>query len=167
MTGPASSPAATASEEPASPARGPVVPTASAAVAHRPLGVARAHGSAGVELTGGLLRDWRCRNREASLPLALKQLESAGNLGNLRLATGAVRAGSARPVTADGRPGRAADARGYRGPVFMDSDVYKTLEAVGWQQTTDASSELSAFADDAIALLEQAQEPDGYLNSYV
>jgi DUF1680 family protein len=49
----------------------------------------------------------------------------------------------------------------------MDSDVYKTLEAVGWQQTTDASSELSAFADDAIALLEQAQEPDGYLNSYV
>jgi Uncharacterized protein conserved in bacteria len=22
---------------------------------------------------------------------------------------------------------------GYRGPVFMDSDIYKTLEAVGWE----------------------------------
>ncbi|HYY17953.1 MAG TPA: hypothetical protein VE864_03870, partial [Streptosporangiaceae bacterium] len=26
-----------------------------------------------------------------------------------------------------------AASRGYRGPVFMDSDIYKTLEAVGWE----------------------------------
>lgn len=148
------------------PSAGPVVPTVSAAVAHRPLGVARTPGAAGAELTGGLLHDWRRRNRDASLPLALGQLEAAGNLGNLRLAAGASRAGSRPPTAGDGSRGRDG-RRGYRGPVFMDSDVYKVLEAVGWQRARDVSAELAAFAGDTIALLERAQEPDGYLNSFV
>ncbi len=146
----------------------PAEPTGSAAVAHRPLGAARAAGAAGAELAAGLLHGWRCRNRAASLPLAFRQLEAAGNLANLRLAA----AGAGALPGPDGSPAGAPHARpggdhGYRGPVFMDSDVYKTLEAIGWQRARDTSPELAAFADDAIALVERAQRPDGYLNSFV
>ena len=102
----------------------------------------------GVRLTGALLRDWQRRSHEASLPLALRQMEAAGNLGNLRLAV-------------------AGASEGYRGPVFMDSDLYKTLEAIGWELAHDPSPELAEFAADAVALLEKAQQPDGYLNSYI
>jgi DUF1680 family protein len=102
----------------------------------------------GARLTGGLLRDWQRRSHNASLPLALRQMEAAGNLGNLRLAV-------------------AGESEGYRGPVFMDSDLYKTLEAIGWELGHDPSPALAEFAADAVALLEKAQQPDGYLNSYV
>jgi uncharacterized protein len=121
---------------------GPVRPTASAAVTHRPLD------GPGARLTGGLLHDWQRRSREASLPLALRQMEAAGNLDNLRLAI-------------------AGASEGYRGPVFMDSDLYKTLEAIGWDLANEPSQVLAGFAADATTLLEKAQQPDGYLNSYI
>jgi hypothetical protein len=123
-------------------AGGPVRPSASAAVAQRPLG------AGGVRLSGGLLGEWQRRNRAVSLPLALRQMETAGNLGNLRLA--------------------AAGAGGdYRGPVFMDSDLYKSLEAVSWEMGNEPSPGLADFAAESTALLAEAQLPDGYLNSYV
>ena len=75
----------------------------------------------------GLLHDWQQRNRASSLPLALRQLEAAGNLGNLRLAI-------------------AGAHEGYRGPVFMDSDLYKTLEAIGWELARAATRTLAGFA---------------------
>ena len=74
---------------------------------------------------------------------------------------------------------------GYHGPVFMDSDIYKTLEAIGWElqsvgdkeppgaqqppgaQETARGGAFSAFAATAVALLARVQRPDGYLNSYV
>ena len=130
---------------------GPATPTATAQTAHRPLT------GPGAALTEGLLHDWQSRNREASLPLALRQLEVAGNLDNLRAAA----AGDSA------EPGAAS----YHGPVFMDSDVYKTLEAIGWELARDPDSgtgqTLAGFADAAITLLEQAQRPDGYLDSYI
>jgi DUF1680 family protein len=122
--------------------RGPASPTPSAAVAHRPLD------GPGARLTGGLLHDWQRRNRRESLPLAMRRMDTAGNLGNVRLAI-------------------AGATEGYRGPVFMDSDLYKTLEAIGWELGRTASQTLAAFAADATALLEKAQEVDGYLNSYI
>jgi DUF1680 family protein len=118
------------------------VPSSGAAVAHRPLG------GQDVRLDRGLLNDWQQRNAAASLPLALRQLESAGNLANLRLAI-------------------AGGTEGYRGPVFMDSDLYKVLEAVGWELGRTADQELASFLTEATALLEKAQQPDGYLNSYM
>jgi uncharacterized protein len=131
---------------------GPATPTAAAHTAHRPL---TGHGAA---LTEGLLHDWQRRNREASLPLALRQLEVAGNLDNLR---------AAAAIGESTGPGPA----GYHGPVFMDSDVYKTLEAIGWELARDPDSgtgqTLAAFAAAAITLLEQAQQEDGYLDSYI
>ena len=122
--------------------RGPAVPSASATVAHQPLA------SGGARLSGGLLHAWQQRNVEASLPLALRQLETAGNLANVRLAVSGVR-------------------EGYRGPVFMDSDIYKVLEAVGWELGRSPDEGLASFLAETTALLEKAQQPDGYLNSYI
>jgi hypothetical protein len=121
---------------------GPVRPTARAISAHRPLG---GHGP---ELSGGLLRDWQARSRDVSLPMALSHLRTAGNMENLRLAA-------------------SGDGGVYRGPVFMDSDLYKTLEAIGWEQSRGTTASLSEFTEEAASLLEKAQQPDGYLNSYV
>ena len=126
----------------AQPGFGPAIPSSGAAVALRPLPYT------GARLSGGLLHDWQERNRAASLPLALRQLEAAGNLGNLRLVI-------------DGA------GEGYQGPVFMDSDIYKTLEAISWELSRNPSAELAEFARGATALLEKAQRADGYLNSYV
>jgi DUF1680 family protein len=121
---------------------GPAVPSPAAAVALRPLG------RDSVTITSGLLHQWQERNRTTSLPLALRQLEAAGNLANLRLAIG----------TASGD---------YKGPLFMDSDLYKTLEAIAWEVARVPSQPLTSFAAQATELLEAAQQPDGYLNSYV
>ena len=122
--------------------RGPAVPSASATVAHQPLT------GGGARLSGGLLRAWQQRNVEASLPLALRQLETAGNLANVRLAVSGAR-------------------EGYRGPVFMDSDIYKVLEAIGWELGRSPDEGLASFLAETTALLEKAQQPDGYLNSCI
>lgn len=55
----------------------------------------------------------------------------------------------------------------FVGMYFADSDVYKWLEAVGWHLADHpADTELRDHAEAIIDLLEQAQRPDGYLNSY-
>jgi uncharacterized protein len=161
---------------------GPAIPTALAAAAQRPLP------PGGFRLTGGLLHDWQRRNAAASMPLALRQLVVAGNLDNIRLAIRVSTSTNAADPSADGTDGadgasapyrRSRDlgpvdpvpGLGYHGPVFMDSDIYKTLEAIGWELANDPSpgsrTALSDFAATAIDLLAVAQRPDGYLNSYV
>ena len=159
---------------------GPATPTSAARTAHRPLT------GRGATLTAGLLHDWQRRNREASLPLALRQLEVAGNLDNMRAAAaagetpaappgGVIRAAdSVHPASpAEGAPAGTEAAPGprYHGPVFMDSDIYKTLEAIGWELAREPGSgtgqTLTSFAASTVGLLEQAQQPDGYLDSYI
>ncbi|MGO4269512.1 glycoside hydrolase family 127 protein [Paenibacillus sp. TAF58] len=54
----------------------------------------------------------------------------------------------------------------FGGMVFQDSDLYKWLEAVGFMLASQPDSELEQVADDVIALIEKAQQPDGYLNTY-
>jgi uncharacterized protein len=55
----------------------------------------------------------------------------------------------------------------FEGMYFADSDVYKWLEAVGWQLADHRDDhDLRAHAEAVIDLLERAQRPDGYLNSY-
>ena len=89
----------------------------------------------------------RATNRIASIPVNLENLEQSGNLENLRLA--------AKRATS-----------GFQGPVFMDSDVYKALEAAAYSLATDPDPALDRRLDDLIAILAAAQQPDGYLNSY-
>ena len=87
-------------------------------------------------------------NHTASLKHGYRMLENAGNLHNFRLAAG----------LAHGE---------YRGRNFLDSDVYKWLEAVAWELAKGPDEELQAMADEAIRLVMAAQRPDGYLNCYV
>lgn len=86
-------------------------------------------------------------NRAVSIPVNFLNLEKFGNLENLRLA--------ARKATS-----------GFHGPVFMDSDVYKALEAAAYSLATDPDPELEKKVDEIIKILAAAQQADGYLNSY-
>lgn len=86
-------------------------------------------------------------NRTVSLRHGYRQLERHGNFNNLRLAAG----------TGTGE---------YRRPVFMDSDVYKWLEAVAYDLVAAPDPELEQMAAAAIDLVAAAQMPDGYLDSY-
>jgi uncharacterized protein len=98
-------------------------------------------------ITGGFWGEKRHVNRLVSLRHGYEMMEKAGNFHNLGLAAG-VAAGS------------------YRGRNFLDSDVYKWLEAVAWELGSQTDPALIVMVDYAITLIEQAQSPDGYLNSY-
>ena len=54
----------------------------------------------------------------------------------------------------------------YGGMVFQDSDVAKWLEAVGYALALHPDAELERQADETIDLIESAQMPDGYLNTF-
>ncbi|MBS4200440.1 glycoside hydrolase family 127 protein [Bacillus sp. FJAT-49732] len=54
----------------------------------------------------------------------------------------------------------------FHGFVFQDSDVAKWLEAVAYSLATDPNPELEKTADELIDLLGNAQQEDGYLNTY-
>jgi DUF1680 family protein len=101
----------------------------------------------GAVISDGFWADRRRLNRERLIPDGARQLEAAGNLHNLRAAAG----------REDGP---------FRGLVFMDSDVYKWLEAVGWELANAPSRQLAAQADEVIDVIAAAQDENGYLNSY-
>ncbi|MEV6304267.1 beta-L-arabinofuranosidase domain-containing protein [Actinoplanes sp. NPDC051861] len=93
-----------------------------------------------VSLAGGFWAERARINEERTIPHGLRQLRDSGTLDNLR-PTGTYN--SELP--------------------FLDSDVYKWLEAVGWSTSALGASS----ADDVIRLVAEAQRPDGYLNSFV
>ena len=128
---------------------GAVAPTASAAVRLRPLG------ARDTEITGGFWADRLALNRERTIPHGYAQLDRAGNFHDLRLAAGAKGTYEALGIM-------------FGAPFpFLDSDVYKWLEAVGWELGRAPSPDLARMADAAIDLVAAAQPPDGYLNSFV
>ena len=100
-----------------------------------------------VTLTGGFWARKQAVNRQVSLRRGYQKLEEFGNIDNLKLAAGL------------------SDAP-FRGPLFMDSDLYKWLEAIAYDQVLAPDAELMALAEGVIDLLEAAQGEDGYLNSY-
>lgn len=54
----------------------------------------------------------------------------------------------------------------FYGMVFQDSDVAKWLEGVAYALAIKADPDLEQRADEIIDLIEKAQQPDGYLNTY-
>ncbi|MBW4083043.1 glycoside hydrolase family 127 protein [Paenibacillus sp. S150] len=54
----------------------------------------------------------------------------------------------------------------FGGMVFQDSDIAKWLEAVGYSLSISRDPGLEAQADAVIDLIGEAQQPDGYLNTY-
>jgi DUF1680 family protein len=120
---------------------GPVDNTNSPHKSHQVLG----NGAA--RFTGGFWAERQAVNHKVSLKHGYAMLNKAGNLHNLRMAAG----------LASGQ---------YRGMNFADENVYKWLEAMAWELGHAPDDELQALADEVISLLQAAQQPDGYLNSY-
>lgn len=61
----------------------------------------------------------------------------------------------------------AGESRGeFYGMVFQDSDVAKWLEAAAYSLVLRPDAELERQADELIALIGRAQQPDGYLDTY-
>ncbi|RZT01008.1 glycoside hydrolase family 127 protein [Cuneatibacter caecimuris] len=54
----------------------------------------------------------------------------------------------------------------FSGFVFQDSDLYKWLEAAAYSLMRCPDADLEKKADEAIELIGQAQQPDGYLDTY-
>jgi uncharacterized protein len=100
-----------------------------------------------VTIDGGIWAKRQAVNRASALPHGFRMLETAGNFENLRIAAG-------------------RSDREYRGPVFMDSDVYKWLEAAAFELARAPDEGLRASIDAAIELVAAAQGDDGYINSY-
>ncbi|GAB2607652.1 glycoside hydrolase family 127 protein [Kribbella endophytica] len=119
-----------------------VAPVAATALRPLPLGAAT--------ITGGFWFDRQEINRKATIPAAGERLEEAATLRNLRRAAGHEPVGD-----------------GFHGKPFADSDVYKWLEAVAWEQSREASETLAEWQTTVSELVAAAQEPDGYLNSHV
>jgi len=102
---------------------------------------------ANISLNGGFWSTKQLVNRKVSLRHGFEMLEKAGNFHNLRLAAGLTKGE-------------------YRGRNFLDSDVYKWLEAVAWELGNYPNDELQKMADETIDLIAAAQRLDGYVNSY-
>ncbi|MDF2748384.1 MAG: hypothetical protein K0S98_2671, partial [Propionibacteriaceae bacterium] len=124
---------------------GPIRLSVSSATALRPA-------TAG-EITGGLWADRRRVNRDVSIPGGWDWLHQAGNFHNLELAAGRSTGDYVNELP------------------FLDSDVYKWLEAVGWALADPAlDSSLADRLRQQLAqterLLRDAQQPDGYLDSH-
>ncbi len=54
----------------------------------------------------------------------------------------------------------------HYGMVFQDSDVYKWLEAAAYSLREEMDPEIFKHAEETVKLIGEAQEPDGYLNTY-
>ncbi len=126
-------------------ARGPIRLPDSAQAALTPLPTAR--------ILGGIWAERRRINREVSVPSAWDRLQAAGNIANLELA-------------ADGGAGEYVNDL-----PFLDSDLYKWLEAIGWtladpELAEGTAAELRDRLSAATDLLNRVQADDGYLDSH-
>ena len=100
-----------------------------------------------VDLSDEFWEPRRRINREVTLPSQYRHLEETGRLDNFRRASGKT-------------------GGEYQGIYFNDSDVYKWLEAASWSLATHPDPRLEQMVDAAITEIEDAQGPDGYLNTY-
>jgi DUF1680 family protein len=118
----------------------PVLPTTDAHLTLRPLPTGDAR------ITGGFWALRQERNGRDAVRSSYQQLETAGNFRNLRIAAGL-------------EEGEAV------GPIFMDSDVTKWLEAVAWEYGRAPAEDLLDLQREVTALYARAQADDGYLDS--
>lgn len=121
---------------------GPVVPTAGSRAVLRPLA------GNGVRITGGVLALRQSVNGDVSLYHAYRMLAASGALANFEVVAGK-----------SGVP--------HSGASYADSDVYKWLEAVQWQRARGMGDDLRRAEERVVALVEEAQLPDGYVHTYV
>ncbi len=118
----------------------PVAPVATTAL--QPLAIAD------VSADGGFWGHVQALNRTAIIPHCDFSLERVGWINNFVAA--------AKGTLATERVGR----------LFTDSELYKTMEAMAWESARTSSSEFAARLDDFTALVQAAQDDDGYLNTF-
>lgn len=117
---------------------GPVEPSRSTL---RPLGPDE------LRITGGFWGEKQELNARTIIRHCLTWMERIGWIANFdRAAAGTV-------------------AEHHDGIEFVDSEVYKLLEAMAWELGRDPGSELEAQYLDLVARVAAAQEPDGYLHT--
>ena len=78
----------------------------------------------------------------------LPDMEPSHCIDNFRVAAGAI----------EGR---------HQGAIFQDTDLYKWIEAAAFCIQNGTGKEFEPLADSVIDLVARAQEPDGYLNTYI
>jgi hypothetical protein len=100
-----------------------------------------------VTLTDEFWKPRRSLTRELTLKAQFAHLEDTGRLDNFRRAAGDLQCE-------------------FRGIYFNDSDVYKWLEGACWALADTHDSELADMVQGVAELIERAQAPDGYLNTY-
>lgn len=86
-------------------------------------------------------------NREVSIPHVIEQCYRTPRMENL------IRAGN-------------REKGGFKGLIFDDSDVYKSMESAAYALDERSDPALEKKLDEMIAILAKAQMPDGYLNSW-
>jgi uncharacterized protein len=117
---------------------GPVQPSSSV---WRPLGTDE------IQVTGGLWGQRQRLNAEVILRHCETWMERVGWTGNFdRAAAGTI-------------------AGGHCGIEFVDSEIYKLLEAMAWELGRDRNGDLEARYHALTARVAAAQEPDGYLHT--
>lgn len=109
--------------------------------------VVRPVGQEGEAIRGGLWARRQRVNREVSIPLGHGRLEDIGSFENFRRAASRCRGG-------------------HQGKIFSDSEVYKWLEALAWEQARQPSSELASWQHSVSTLVAEARAADGYVNTY-
>ena len=87
------------------------------------------------------------RNRTVTLPTQLHQCEETGRIDNFRRAAGK------KQIE-------------FQGIFFNDSDVYKWAEAAAWSLAAHPDPKLEAALDAVIQEIADAQDANGYLNTY-
>jgi len=108
-----------------------------------------------VRFTRGLLADRIALVHGVMLPYQWEALndrvagaERSGAVQNVRIAAGEI-------------------AGRFHGHCFQDSDLAKWIEAASYRLATAPDPALEAAVDGIIASLARAQQPDGYLNTYI
>src|SRR6187431_2330513 len=116
---------------------GPVVPATSLL---RPLGPSE------VTITGGLWADYQALNATVIIDHCLKWMERVGWVGNFdAIARG--------------------DGNSHHGIEFVDSEVYKLVEAMAWELGRTGDASLAAAYEALVDRIAAAQDADGYLNT--
>ncbi|GLY18995.1 hypothetical protein Kisp01_60090 [Kineosporia sp. NBRC 101677] len=95
---------------------------------------------------------WQSLNAAATIPHCLENLEATGAVQNFR------RLAEAGPEGPQGK---------FAGPWFADTDLYKTLEAIGWEIGRTGTATWNDLLAELATLMEKTQAEDGYLNTYV
>ena len=99
----------------------------------------------GFRWTDGFWKDRVGTNRRVTVPVCYRKLEESGRIENWQLGW---------------KPGQ------QKPHFFWDSDTAKWIEAAAYCLETRRDARLEKRVDGVIDLIEAAQQPDGYLNTY-